>query len=748
VHRDLKSSNIIIDKEGNARIMDFGIARSVRGKGITGPGAMVGTPEYMSPEQVDAKETDQRSDIYSLGVILYEMTTGRLPFEGDTSLSIALKHKTETPSDPRKFNAQAPEELVGMILRCMEKDREKRYQSAEEVLSELKEIEEGFPTTERVLPKRKFVPSTELRVTFGKRWMIMVALIVVVAVVGIGILYFINKKPAPPSERNMLVVLPFENLGPPEDEYFADGITEEITSRLSALHGLGVISRNSAKQYKRTDKTIKQIGEELGIDYLLEGTVRWDRSQEGQGRVRVTPQLIRVSDDSHLWSERYDRSLEDIFLVQSDIAEEVAQQLDLNVLAPERKALNAKPTDNIEAYDYYLRGWKHWNRGWLFSEGQEFEQAIQMYEKATELDPEFAQAYVMLSYSHTRMYFFGIDRTKERLAKARASVDRALQLQPDLLDAQLALANYYYRCFLDYDRAAKIFETVQKALPNTSPALLGYIQRRQGKWEESLANLERAFRLNPRDAQLAYEIGLSYISLRRYDQADTWYTRALSINPDHLTPQLGKVSSYILSGGYTKNARALLDTLPQGPLTDYMWFTIGMLERNYQEVLDRLDSLSYETFEEQHFYFQKNLAYASVYHARKELSRMKTQAESARIVLEEDVREHPGDPRYHAALGLAYAYLGRKNDAIREGNRAIELYPVSKDAALGPRYILKLARINAVVGEDEEAVDQLEYLLSIPSSEFLWQIVTIPYLRLDPQWDSLREHPRFQRLLK
>ncbi len=749
VHRDLKPSNIIVDREGNARILDFGIARSLKAQRLTDPGVMIGTPAYMSPEQVDAKDVDKRSDIYSLGIILYEMITGRVPFEGDTALSMALKHKTEKPADPREFNAQMPVELSSVILNCMEKDRYKRYQDAREVLSELRMIEEGISTTERAIPNKKPITIKTVKVTLRKRWMMIAALFAVAIVAGMAIILYSGiKKPVFPAKESLLVVLPFENLGPPEDEYFADGLTEEITSRLSALHGLGVISRTSSLKYKKTDKTLKQIGDELGVDYVLEGGVRWNRSIEGKGQIRVTPQLIRVADDTHLWSERYDLVIEDIFSVQTQIAEQVARQLDLTVLEPERQALYAQPTNNLEAYDYYLKGRRYEDRGWSFSNSQEFERAIEMFERAIELDPDLTLAYVRMSIVHLRLYFFGVDQSQERLAKSRDAANKALELDPELPDARMALAYYYYWGLLDYDRAVETFETVQKARPNISPEFLGYVQRRQGKWEQSLATLEKAHKLNPRFSQLAYEIGLSYSCLRRYEQAEQWYNRALAINPRRLAPQLGKIGIYILSNGDTEKARALLETLPQHHLTDYMWITLGMLERNYQEVLDRLDSLSYDSFEEQNFYFQKNLAYASVYHTTKDISLMKSHAEKARLMTANKVKENPQDPRFHAVLGLAHAYLGHKKEAIQEGNRAIDLYPLSKDAAFGPTYILNLARIYVQVGEYEKAIEKLEYLLSIPFAEFLWQIISASSLQLDPHWDALRGYPMFQRLLE
>ena len=748
VHRDLKPSNIMIDKTGNARIMDFGIARSLETKGITALGVMVGTPEYMSPEQVEGKDVDQRSDVYSLGVILYETVTGRSPFNGDTPLSIAVKHKTEKPQDPWKFNSDIPETLSRVILKCLEKDREERYQNVVELFTDLSQIEEGVTTKERPVPRRKPLVHKEEKGIFWKSWKLVAALFTVVIIVGLGVVFIGKEATTLPPERTMIVVLPFENLGPPEDGYFADGITEEVTGRLAALQGLGVISRTSAIRYKNTDKTIRQIGEELGVDYVLEGAVRWDRDGESQGRVRVTPKLIHVSDDTQLWSESYDRVMQDIFSVQSEIAEQVARQLDITVLEPERRALFAEPTDNIEAYDLYLKGGEHQSRGWRTSDASDFEQAIQMYERAVELDPNFALIYIDLANIHLRMYFFGTDRTEERLAKARDAAERALELQPDDPQALEVMALYYYWGFLDYDRAVEIIESIQRARPNLVPNVLGYIQRRQGKWEEAVETMKKSFELNPRYSQLAYEIGGALVSMRRYTEAEEWFDRTLSIDPDHLAAQMGKVGIQVLSEGNVEKAKAFLENVPQHPFADYMWFILGMMERNYQETLDRLDSLSYSLFEEQHVYFHRDLAYAAIYHAMGDSSKMETHAGWVRGALERAIAGRPLDPRYHAALGLTYAYLGQKDQAIQEGKRAVDLYPVTKDVAMGPLYLLNLARIYTLVGEHQEAIGQLEYILSVYSSEFLWQVISVPLLRIDPMWDPLRSYPRFQRLLQ
>lgn len=295
----------------------------------------------------------------------------------------------------------------------------------------------------------------------------------------------------------------------------------------------------------------------------------------------------------------------------------------------------------------------------------------------------------------------------------------------------------------------EIFEYVLKARPNYAPDLLGYIQRRQGKWEQAAATLEKASRLNPRYSHLAWEVGETHFLIRNYEKAMTWINRALSIDPNYIIAQLSKVGIQVLLKGNTTEARALLETLPKDQLTDYMWLTLDMLDRNYQDALDRLSSLTYDSYEGQDFYFHRSMSYASVYYALNKISLMKTEAELARIALEKKVREHPQDPRFHAALGLAYAYEGRKDEAIREGKRAMELLPVSKDAISGPIYVLSSARIYTIVGEYEQAINRLESLLSIPGGgDFIWDVISVPQLRLDPQWDPLRDQKRFQRLLK
>ncbi|MGH8004964.1 MAG: tetratricopeptide repeat protein [Limisphaerales bacterium] len=394
---------------------------------------------------------------------------------------------------------------------------------------------------------------------------------------------------APVPQRKMLAVLPFENLGSAEDEYFADGITDEITTNLAKVSGLGVISRTSAIKYKKSDKNLRQIGSELGVDYVLEGTIRWDRLG-GANRVRINCQLIRVKDDTHLWAESYDRVFEQIFELQSEVAQKVTAALDVILLEPERRALEAKPTENLEAYEYYLRGNDYLNRGWA---KKDLEIALQMYEEAVELDSNFALAYAKLSQTHSRFYWHYYDRTDERLAKAKEAVDKAFKLKPDLPEAHLALGYYYYRGNLDYDRALKEFAIAQKGQPNSSDLLaaIGYVQRRQGKFEQALANILKAAELDPRSNLNALQVGTTYHYIRNYPEAERYYDRAISIAPDRVTAYVNKALLYIDWEGKTEKARKVLEEAPgkaDPAELAAVWAELEVLDGNYQAALGRL----------------------------------------------------------------------------------------------------------------------------------------------------------------
>jgi serine/threonine-protein kinase len=572
--------------------------------------------------------------------------------------------------------------------------------------------------------------------------LVVAGLAVLILIVGYFALF--NKK-EPESGRKMLAVLPFENLGAPEQEYFAAGITDEITTQLAKVSGLGVISRTSVLQYKNTKKTVQQIGKELGVQYVLEGTILWDKS-EGSNRVRINPQLIRVKDGTHVWAETYDRVLEQIFALQSDIAEKVASALNITLVEAEQRSIAAKPTENLEAYEYYLRGNDYLN-GSYGEKGYRI--AIDMYEKAVEIDPTFALAYASLSRAHSGMYWFYLDdRTDERLNKAKEAVDKALKLKPDLPEAHLALGYYYYWGSRDYDRALEQFAIAEKGQPNNSDLIsaIGFVQRRQGKFEQAVANLKKAAELDPRSNTSPYdEVAVTYLLMRKYAEAESYADQAISLAPDRSDFYSLKARLYLISEGDTKKARKVLQEATGKAdvsqlVPDLVWLDI--LDGDYQTALGRLPGIG---------------AYVDAIGVNDTISYFLTQArtygllnrpqpklacyDSVRIVLENRVRSRPGEAAFRSQLGIAYAGLGRKEEAIREGKKGVELLPVSNDAVDAPDYVRNLAQIYVMVGNYDSAIDRLEYLLSIPSD------ISIPYLRIDPTWAPLRNHPRFQKLL-
>jgi serine/threonine protein kinase/Flp pilus assembly protein TadD len=526
VHRDLKPNNIMIDDDGNARIMDFGIARSLKAKGITGSGVMIGTPEYMSPEQVEAKEIDQRSDIYSLGVLLYEMTTSRLPFEADTPFAVGMKHKGEAPKDPKEFNNQIPEELSHVILKCLEKDKEQRYQRAEDLRFDLEKIEQGLPTAERVEPKRKPLTSKEITVTFGLKKLFIPALVIALFAIVAIVFWQLSSQKKDTSRvpiESSIAVLPFADLSPQKDqEYFCDGMTLEIIAKLSKLKEWKVIPRTSVMQYKDTQKDVQQIGQELGVENILEGSI-----QKEEDDIRIIATLIEVKDSKHLWSDTYDQKLERVFDIQFDIAEKIAISLK-NELSPEEEQLVQKrPTENMEAYNLYLQG-----RWYLDKREVGFSKAIEYFEKAIQKDQDFALAYVGLADSYFLAGFYRAIPGEEANKKGRVMIERALELDDTIGEAYATLGMLKIMTF-DWEGAAAEYQHAIELNPNYAPAhhRYSYLLSLSGRHEEALQEALKALELDPLSEVMTRGLGKVYYFAEEYDLAIEKINQALELNP-------------------------------------------------------------------------------------------------------------------------------------------------------------------------------------------------------------------------
>ncbi len=537
-----------------------------------------------------------------------------------------------------------------------------------------------------------------------------------------------------------LLVMPFENLGPVEDEYFADGLTEEITARLSQIPELGIISRTTAIQYKGTEKSVREIGDELDVQYVLEGTVYWQRAPGGQSRVRVTPQLIRVSDHTNVWTWAYDAVLSEIFRVQSDIAESVARALDITLLGRQHRALAAPPTANLEAYDYYLRGNDRYARRFVEEDAWA---AVELYERAVELDPGFAHAYAALTRALVWINSqFGRSGVLER---ARPAVDEALRLAPDLVEAHMALGDYYYYGLRDYEQALEQYSWVQRRQPSNSDAiaLTAWIQRRQSDWVNSIVNAARALILDPLNTVWLVGQAQNYFYTRQYELAEPYFRRAIAVGSDVPYYYRWTAWFYLAWDGTTERARRVLEgsfyRIDPGQLlvgSEASWIILNVFGPDYAQAADEM-SLAPST--DSALYF---LAKAQISAQTGQRERARIYYDSARVVLEARVQQRPEEHMIRSQLGIAYAGLGRTDDAIREGRTGMALLPVSRDGITGPDRVLDLGRIYVMVGDYEAAIDQLEYVLSIPSG------VSAALLRVDPFWDPLRSNARFQALIE
>ncbi|MDP1678323.1 MAG: protein kinase [Bacteroidota bacterium] len=757
IHRDIKAENIMVNSKNQIKVMDFGLAKLKGSLKLTRTSSTIGTLAYMSPEQIQGIEADTRSDIFSYGVVLFEMTTGKMPFRGEHEAAIMYSIVNEEPEDAAKFREDVPPELLHILKKSLEKDPEDRYQSMSEIIVDLRRLKKE---STRVLRTQEFqrpeqsrsnifpiAPQPSKSKFLSPKYLsgIGITVVLIIAVVFFKDSIFSNF--AGKNDKKIIVVLPFENLGPNDKDYFVDGMTDEVTSRLSGLSALKVIARSSAVQYKKTTKTLKQIGEELGVNYVLQGTVRWE-TVDGQTHVRVNPTLIKVEDETQAWSVSMESVLSSAFKLQSDIASRVASAMDVALATTEQKSLETSLTENAEAYDYYLKAIEYSDRS-VSKSDQEI--AIQLMDRAIRLDPKFAAAYAKLAKIHASMYWFFYDRSERRVEQSRLAGEKATELAPQLSESHEAMGWYYYHTKLDYSKALGEFSLALSYRPSNSTVYYGIaaVMRRQGNVRGSIEAFEKSIESNPRAADLIRQLGETQTLAREYEEANRNFDKALELSPDITGTYQDKIRNLLSWKGDLDGSRRIIETaLRFGKINEsefsieYMSYLIELLGGNFQAVQSTMDRANTkELLNDQFGYAPTSLLRAQMEKIRGNESLAKKYYDSAIVFIHLKQKTNPSDERLYSGLGIAYAGLGRKKEAMSAGERGVELLPVEKEAWRGSFRLYDLAKIYASVGEHEKAMDILERLVSIPCE------VSVPMLKIEPWWNPLRNNKRFQKLV-
>ena len=653
VHRDLKPRNIMIDKEGNARIMDFGIARSIKVKGITRAGSLVGTPEYMSPEQVKGQKVDQRSDIYSLGIILFEMMTGQVPFEGDTSLSIALKHEKEIPPDPREFNSQIPKDLSYVILKCLEKEKERRFQDAGELFSDLSKIEEEIPTKDKVLSKRIKTQVLKRRIRS-----VLPAVIFVCVVLALGYVFFVQiPKMGGARWKNSVAVMTFEDLSPKNDqEAFCEEMTIAVITKLSSIEGLKVSPESSIRRYRQTEKDSRTIGQELGVQTILEPYLK----KEGE-RIQITAHLVDADENFVIQSMEYDEEFEKIYEVQDRLSKDIAEALDLQLTDEQLEAAKIRETQNTRAYEFYVKGSHFEKRYSEFHSMKDFDAAVDNFEKAIGMDENYALAYWGLGNVYETR--FVSENNPEDLDKMEELFLKSYKIEPDLAEAHVGLGWAYFH----------------KENP-----------------ERAFEYFKKAYEKDPDNPEVNVHVAAFLRDMHLNQRAAEFYLKGIEYDPASVDYRFLCSSCYIKMGEFEKAAAIM------------------------EEVLE----------------FEPDNMRMRLFYAR--LLIMMQEFEKAEEIVDQVESLEPKNIDIPYTRAWLFAVRGEKEKSLEVINQIEQRI----------FYTTLLSNVYAILNMKDEAIQNIEDAIAQGMEKTKSYLYHYRYLKQNPFYDTLRDDPRFQRIVK